>query len=35
MTPHLFECKKVTEGNMIPKQNWYYMTQDIPGKTLI
>ena len=35
MTPHLFECKKLTEGNMILKQNWSHMTQHILGKTLI
>ena len=35
MTPHLFDCKKVTEGNMIPKQKWSHMTWDILGKTLI
>ena len=35
MTPHLFECKNETEGNMIPKQKWSHMTRDILGKTLI
>ena len=35
MTPHQFECKNVTEGNMIPKQIWSHMTCDILGKTLI
>ena len=35
MTPHLFECKNATEGNMTPKQKWSHMTQDILGKTLI
>ena len=35
MTPHLFECKKVTEGNMMPKQNWSHITRDILGKTLM
>ena len=35
MTPHLFDCKNVTEGNMTPKQKWSHMTQDILGKTLM
>ena len=35
MTPHLFECKNVTEGHMIPKQKWSHMTWGILGKTLI
>ena len=35
MTPHHFECKKATEGNMTPKQKWSHMTRDILGKTLI
>ena len=35
MTPHHFECRKVTKWNMIPKQKWSQMTQDILGKTLI
>ena len=35
MTPHQFECKKVTEGNMIPKQKWSHMTPDVLGKILI
>ena len=35
MTPHHFECKKVTKGNMIPKQKWSHMTQDILGKTFM
>ena len=34
MTPHLFECKNGTEGNMTPKQKWSHMTEDILGKTL-
>ena len=33
MTPHHFECKDATEGNMIPKQKWSHMTWDILGKT--
>ena len=35
MTPHFFECKNGTEGNMTPKQKWSHMTQDILGKTLM
>ena len=35
MTPHLFDCKNVTEGNMIPKQKWSHMTWEILGKTFI
>ena len=35
MTPHHFECKNPTEGNMIPKQKWSHMTQHILGKTFI
>ena len=37
MTPHLFESKygTETEENMIPKQKWSHMTQDILGTTLI
>ena len=35
MTPHLFDCKNVTEANMIPKQKWSHMTWDILGKTHI
>ena len=35
MTPHHLECKKVTEGNMTPKQKWSHMTQHILGKTFI
>ena len=35
MTPHHFKCKKVTKWDMIPKQKWSQMTQDILGKTLI
>ena len=35
MTSHLFECKKVTEGNMTLKQKWSHMTWDILGKTLM
>ena len=35
MTPHQFECKNATEGNMIPKQKWSHMTQHILGKTFI
>ena len=31
MTPHLFECKNATEGNMILKQKWSHMTQLILG----
>ena len=34
MTPHLFDYKNVTEGNMTLKQKWFHMTQDILGKTL-
>ena len=34
MTPHLFECKKVTEGNITLKQKWSHMTQDMPSKTI-
>ena len=29
MTPHLFECKIATEGNMISKQKWPHVTWDI------
>ena len=32
MTPHLFECKNATEENMISKQKWPHITQDILGK---
>ena len=35
MTPHLFECKNGTEGNMTPKQKWPHMTWGILGKTFI
>ena len=35
MTPHHFECKKATEGNMISKQKWSHMTWDKLGKTSI
>ena len=35
MTPHHFEGKNPTEGNMITKQKWSYMTQHILGKTFI
>ena len=35
MTPHLFDCKNVTEGNMIPKQKWSHITWGILGKTPI
>ena len=35
MTPHQFEYKSATEGNMIPKQKWSHMTQHILGKTFI
>ena len=35
MTPHLFHCKNVTEGNMIPKQKWSHMTWEILSKTFI
>ena len=35
MTPHLFECKNAADRNMIPKQKWSHMTQDILGKTFI
>ena len=35
MTPHLFQGKNVTQGNMTPTQKWSHMTQDILGKTLI
>ena len=35
MTPHLFECKNGTEGNMIPKHKWSHMTQEILDKTFI
>ena len=29
MTPHHFECKIVTEGNMTTEQKWSHMTWDI------
>ena len=35
MTPDQFECKKLTERNMIPKQKWSHMTPNILGKTLM
>ena len=35
MTPHPFECKKITEGNMTLKQKWFHMIRDILGKTLM
>ena len=33
MTPHLFNRKNVTEGNMTLKQKWSHMTWGILGKT--
>ena len=35
MTPHQFECKKVTEENMIPEQKWSHMTCNILDKIFI
>ena len=35
MTRHHFECKNPTEGNMIPKQKWFNMTQHVLGKTFM
>ena len=34
MTPHFFDYKNVTEGNMIPKQKWSHMTWEILDKTI-
>ena len=35
MTPHLFDCKNITEQNMTPTQKWCDMTWEILGKILI
>ena len=35
MTPQHFECKKVTERNMIATQNWYHINQQSLGMKYI